>query len=152
MEMLERTLAEHPFLAELEDHFKVMIAECASYVEFEGGQFIFREGEVAGPFYLISQGKVALEMFSPRRGSIIIETLGPGEVLGYTSLVAPFRRHFDARAVEVTRTIAIEGGCLQKQCEKDDTLCHEVLKRIVPIIESRLRATRFQLLDLYGSH
>jgi len=150
METLERILSEHPFLKNLELRYLRLIVGCASNVRFEAGQFICREGEEADQFYVIRHGKVALEILAPGRGPIIVETLWEGEILGWSWLVPPYHWHFDARAVELTRAIALDGKCLRTKCEEDHDLGYELLKRFAHIIEQRLQATRLQLLDVYG--
>ena len=150
METLERILAEHPFLKGLNSEYLQLVVGCASNVRVNGGQFIFHENEEASQFYLIRQGKVALEIFTPERGPISIQTLGEGEVLGWSWLFPPYHWHFDARAVELTRAIALDGACLRKKCDEDHELGYELMKRFAQIIEQRLQATRVQLLDVYG--
>ena len=81
METLERVLSEHPFLNDFPDRHLELVVGCASNVRLEAGQFIFHEGEEANTFYLIRQGKVALQIFSERRGPLTILTLGEGEIL-----------------------------------------------------------------------
>jgi CRP/FNR family cyclic AMP-dependent transcriptional regulator len=150
METLERTLREHPFFKDLEVPHLRLLAECASNVRFDAGEVIFREGERANTFYLIRHGKVAVETFTPDRGPIIIQTLGEGDLLGWSWLIAPYRWRFNARAVELTRAIALDGECLRGKCEDDYSLGYELMKRIAHVIEHRLQATRLQLLDVYG--
>jgi len=152
METLERILSEHPFLRGLEPRYLQLIVGCASNVRFDAGQFIFREGEEANQFHIIRHGKVALEIFAPERGPIMIETLGEGDILGWSWLIPPYYWHFNARAVEMTRAIALDGKCLRTKCEEDHDLGYELLKRFAHIIEQRLQATRLQLLDVYGVH
>ncbi len=152
METLERLLAEHPFLKSLEPAHLKLIVGCASNVRFEPGDYIFHESEEADQFYIIREGKVALEIFAPDRGPIIIDTLVDGEVLGWSWLIPPYHWRFDARAVDVTRAIALDGKCLRTKCENDRALGYELLKRFASIIEQRLQATRLQLLDLYAPH
>jgi len=149
METLERVLAEHPFLRELAKPHLQVLAECASRVRFKAGEVIFREGEPANLFYLIRHGKVAVETFAPNRGPIVIQTLGEGEILGWSWLIEPYRWRFDARAVELTRAIALDGECLRGRCEEDREFGYEIIKRIAHVIERRLQATRLQLLDVY---
>jgi len=91
METLERILIEHHFFQGMQDEYLKLLAGCASNVRFDAGQFVLREGEEAHQFYLIRHGKVALEVFAPERGSITIQTLGEGEVLGWSWLVPPYR-------------------------------------------------------------
>jgi CRP/FNR family cyclic AMP-dependent transcriptional regulator len=152
METLERILAEHPFFKELEARHLQLIVGCAANVRFDAGQVIFREGEEANQFYVIRHGKVALEIFAPGRGPIIVETLGEGEILGWSWLIPPYHWHFNARAIELTRAIALDGKCLRTKCEEDHDLGYELLKRFAHVIEQRLQATRLQLLDIYGIH
>lgn len=150
MRTLETILAEHPFFRGLpERHLKVIVG-CASNVSFEEGETIFREGEEANCFYLIRQGRVALEVYAAGIGTITIQTLDAGDILGWSWLVPPYRWHFDARVVEPVRAIALDGECLRRKCEDDHDLGYELLKRFAEIITQRLQATRLQLLDVYG--
>lgn len=119
-------------------------------MRFNPGQYIFREGEEADQFYIIREGKVALGIFTPEKGSMIIDTLGNDEVLGWSWLIPPYNWRFDALAVELTRAIALDGKCLRKKCEDDHDVGYELLKRFSLIIEQRLEAARMQLLDLYA--
>jgi CRP-like cAMP-binding protein len=150
METLERILAEHPFFKGLEEPYLQLLVGCASNVRFNAGEVVFREGEEANKFYLIRQGKVAVEMFAPSRGPIILQTLGEGEVLGWSWLVAPYRWRFDGRAVELTRAIALDGECLRGKCEEDHDLGYELMKRVSLVMEKLVQATRLQLADVYG--
>ena len=150
METLERILAEHPFFKGLEEPYLQLLVGCASNVRFNAGEVVFREGEEANRFYLIRQGKVAVETFAPGRGSIIMQTLGEGEVLGWSWLIAPYRWRFDGRAVELTRAIALDGECLRGKCEEDHNLGYELMKRVSHVMEKLVEATRLQLVDVYG--
>lgn len=150
METLERILSQHPFFKELGGDYMQLVTGCASNVRFEPDQFIFREGADANQFYLIREGRVALQLFSPERGHITIETLGEGDILGWSWLIPPYSWHFDAKALDLTRAIALDGKCLRRKCEDDHHLGYELLKRFSHIMGQRLESTRLQLLDLYG--
>lgn len=150
MEKLDAMLATHPFFQDLSQQHLQLISGCASNVRFDAGQFIFREGEDANQFYVIRHGKVSLEIFAPERGAISIQTLGPGEVLGWSWLFPPYTWHFDARALELTRTTALDGMCLRTKCEEDYELGYRLGQRFARVMMQRLQATRLQLLDMYG--
>ena len=151
METLERILAQHSFFAGLEASYTNLLVGCAANVRFDAGKYIFKEGEAANEFYVIRAGKVALEIFAPQRKPIILETLSEGELLGWSWLLPPYHWKFHARAVEDTRAIALDGKCLRAKCEQNHDLGYELLKRFSQIVEQRLEAARFQLLDVYGS-
>jgi CRP-like cAMP-binding protein len=111
---------------------------------------IFREGDEANQFFLIREGRVAIEVFSEARGPVTIQTLNAGEILGWSWLVPPYFWRFDARAVDEVRALALDGKCLREKCETDPRLGYELLKRFALVITRRLEATRMQLLDVYG--
>ena len=152
METLEQILSESPFLKGLQRHHLDLITGCASNVRFDGGQYLFHEGEEAEKFFLIRHGRVALEIFAPNRGAIIIDTLEPGDILGWSWLIPPYQWRFDAKATELVRAIALDGKCLRMKCEEDHELGFDLLKRFSSVIEQRLEATRLQLLDVYGTN
>ncbi len=151
MEDLERLLKEHPFLDGMNDRMIRMIVDCASNEVFKAGQFILREGEDADKFYFIRDGTVAVETFIPHKGPLLIRTRTAGEVFGWSWMVPPYKWHFDARAMETTRALAIDGKCLRRKCDDDFELGYELMKRFALMIAERLEATRLQLMDIYGS-
>ncbi len=149
MEDLERFLVASTFFRGMKKEYLELLAGCASNARFDAGEFILREGEAAKACYLIRQGKVSLEVLAPKRGAVTILTLGEGEVLGWSWLVRPYQWHFDARAVELTRAIALDGECLRRKSESDCCLGYELLKRFSQLMVERLQAARFQLINIY---
>jgi CRP-like cAMP-binding protein len=119
-------------------------------VRFKAGEIIFREEEAADHFYLIREGKVALEASIPGRSPVLLQTVGENEVLGWSWLFPPYRWHFAARTAETTRALAFDGKCLRNKCDADHDLGYELMKRFASIMLQRLQATRLQLLDVYG--
>jgi CRP-like cAMP-binding protein len=150
MRTLEDILAKHSFFNGLDARYLQLAVGCASNVRFNVGEFIFQEGEETNRFYLIREGKVALEVFAPGHGSLTVQTLGDGEILGWSWLLPPYRSSFDARAVETTRAIVLDGKCLRGKCEEDHEMGYELVKRVASILGQRLDATIFRLLDIYG--
>jgi CRP-like cAMP-binding protein len=150
MENLERIIAEHPFFEGLDSEFTKLMVSCAANVRFKAGTYILKEGDPANTFYLIREGKVAVEVFAPQRHPIIVATLSVGELLGWSWLLPPFQWKFHARAIDGVRAIALDGKCLRTKCEENHDLGYAVLKRFSQIMEQRLEATRLQLLDVYS--
>lgn len=143
-------LAEQPFFRGMAAEYLRLFAGCASNVRFEEGAYLFREGEPADCFYLIRHGQVALELHVPEKGKVVVQTLGEGDVVGWSWIVPPYRWAFDARALGLVRAVSFDAACLRRKAEEDPALGYELLKRLVPVIVERLQATRLQLLDLYG--
>lgn len=151
MKTLESVLIKHPFFENLDEPHLKLVTGCATNVKFEAGQFIYRHGEEANQFYIIRQGKVALEICPPGKSQMTVQTVNEGEILGWAWLVPPYRWHFDAQATELTRAIALDGKCLREKCEEDKVLGYELLKRLLPVIGKTMEATRLQLVDVYGN-
>jgi CRP-like cAMP-binding protein len=151
VESLGRILGDLPFLQDLPPAHLDLIVGCASNVRFEPGEFIFRAGQPADRFYIVRRGRVSVESHTAARGAVTIETIADGELLGWSWLIPPYFWHFDARALNLTRAIALDGACLRKKCEADPPFGYELLKRIAQVMEMRLEATRLQLLDLYAN-
>ncbi len=151
MATMEELLGGHRFFAGLGSSAVQLIAGCASNVHFAAGDYIFGEGEAAGRFYVIRHGRVALEIHSPTRGTLVIDTMDEGEVLGWSWLVPPYRYFGDARAVTPVSAIALDGTCLRGKCEADAELGYQLLKRVTTVMYQRLQSTRVRLLDLYGT-
>ena len=151
MEGLERIVKEHPFFAGLDEGFCRLVCGCAKNVRFEAGQYLFQEGEPADLLYLLRHGHVALEVVVPGRGAVTFQTLGEDEIVGVSWLIPPYRWTYDAKALELTRAIAMDATCLRQKCEDDHDLGYEMMKRFVPVLIERLQATRMQILDVYGT-
>ncbi|MEK9629469.1 MAG: cyclic nucleotide-binding domain-containing protein [Nitrospinota bacterium] len=149
MRSLESILAKHPFFENLNEEHMALITGCASNARFNSGEFIYRHDEEANSFFIIREGKVALEICPPGKSPVIVQTVSDGEVLGWAWIVPPFHWQFDAQAVELTRAIVLDGKCLRNKCSQDPGLGYEILSRLLPVIGKSMEATRMQLLDIY---
>ncbi len=150
MKTLESVLTKHPFFENLDEAYLNLVTGCAKNIKFDAGQFIFKHNEDANQFYIIRQGKVALEICPPGKPPVTVQTVSDGEILGWAWLVPPCRWHCDAQAIEMTRAIALDGKCLRNKCEEDNTLGYELLKRLLPIMGKSMDAALLQLVDVYG--
>lgn len=148
---LRARLAEHPFLAGLDDRFLSALAETASERTYETDELLVRDGEPADRFLLIFHGKIAIEARAPDRPRLTIQTIGPGEVLGWSWFVPPHRWRFDARALKLTRAVLIDAGTLRRELESHPDVGFRFLQRLLPVIAERLENTRLQVLDIHGS-
>jgi len=150
METLKRFLAEHPFFSGFDPSHLAQIAGCATTKRFNAGDFVFHEGQPADNFYIIHQGKIALQIHDWQ--PIPVSTIRDGEVLGWSWFLPPYRWHFDAQALTFTRALALDGKCLREKCEHDPKLGYELFKRVAGVMMQRLQSTRLQLLDMYNVH
>ena len=143
---------EHPLLAGMdEDHMRTLAA-CAWGDRFEEGEYLFRVGEEANRCFLISAGRLALELDGGERGVIRIATLQDGDVAGFSWIFPPHRWKWDGRVVEPIEATVLDGEALRAAKAVDHDLGYDLLLRFSAVISSRLQATRLQIMDVYGDH
>ena len=150
MQTLDQIVAESPVFEGLDQERLELIAGCGHIEAVEAGTRLWREGDAAETFYLLRRGRIALTTHVPGRGDVTIETLEPGEVIGWSWLFPPHVWHFDARAVTPVRAVAVDGACIRGKCEEDPALGYELMQRFSAVLLERLNATRLRLADLYG--
>ena len=127
-----------------------LVAGCGRFVRFPARVTVLREGEPADRFFVLREGSVALEVASPERGSIVIQTLGPGDALGWSWLFPPYQWHLDAVTREPVAAVAFDAACLRGKCDEDHELGYQLMRRFADLMLQRLMAARLQLLDVYG--
>src|ERR1041384_1687839 len=103
IEPIDTRVARHPFLAGMNRNPLAFLTDCAMASQFKKGQTILREGEFANRFYLIETGKVVLESTAAIDDPVAVETIGAGDLLGWSWMFPPYTWHFTARAGEIGR-------------------------------------------------
>ncbi len=147
--MSEQVLAAHPFLCGLAARYLTVLAARAQPLTLQPGVLLAREGQPAKAFYLIQDGHVAIETYRPAGGALRVQTVGAGDIVGWSWIVAPYHWQFDARAVDPVTAWALDADWLRDLCNQDHELGYFLLGRLVAVIASRLSATRLQLLDVF---
>ena len=150
VEPMAARVALHPFLAGMNPTQLALLTDCAIPVHFKKGQTILREGDLANRFYLIESGKVVLESGEGFGDPVIVETIGAGDLLGWSWMFPPYVWHFTARAAEPTEAIFFYGTILREYCERDPSLGYELFKRITPIMLKRLQSARRKMLSVHA--
>lgn len=150
MKGIRDLLSEHPFFQGLPEADLDLLAGCGENVRFSTGETIFREGEAAEHFYVLREGKVALEMDVVGKEPFLVTTLGAGDVLGASWLFPPFRWQFEAVALDDIAAVALDAVCLRGKCDADAALGYRLVQRFAALLVRRLHATRLRLLDVYG--
>jgi CRP-like cAMP-binding protein len=144
-------LAAQPFLAGLTRSQLDKMSFWTKKSYFHAGARLFEEGGRADRFWIIREGHVTLDTQLPGRPDTVVETLGPGSILGWSWLFKPYRWHFGASAVETTLALELDGPGVRSLCEHDKELGYELVTRFMGLVVDRLQATRMRLLDLYSA-
>lgn len=148
-ELVLETLRSLEFTQDLEPAQLEKLSGISTLVTFSEGAAIFKEGDISELVYLIEQGQVSLETQVPGHGQVAILTIGPGELLGWSSLFPPERKTAGALAMEPTRAIAINATKLREISQSDPALGNKIMWKVAEVISDRLRAAREMLLDMF---
>ena len=105
---------------------------------FKAGQTIFRQGDPGELMYLISEGSVDISV-----GAILVETAGPGSVIGEMSMIDHRPRSASAKAKTTCTLLPIDRKCFESLISRTPGFALEVMR----IVVERLRRA-----DILMSH
>jgi CRP/FNR family cyclic AMP-dependent transcriptional regulator len=148
-ETLVTVLQRHPFVEEFQPQHIEKLSGLAKEVDFERDQVIFHEGDECHDFYLIVEGRVALEIEAPGH-TFRVQTLSAGDELGWSAILMGRGKHFQARALQAARALAFDGAALLEACREDKAFGFALMYRMLGVVSERLQATRLQVLDMYS--
>ena len=146
---LRQAVEEAAFCAGLPADMRSRLAVLARLRRGAAGTVLFRAGERSDDFYLVHRGHVALDMNVPGRGTVRLLTIGEGEILAWSAVVADQQMTATATAVDDVELLAFSGSQLRQWCETDPAFGHEWMRRLASTLGKRLMSTRLQMLDLF---
>lgn len=136
--------------AGMPDEMLSELASLATVCTFPAGTVVFREGAICPDLYLVQSGFVALDMFVPGRGAVRVFSVGEGELLGWSPLLADGKMTATATVVEPLSAVVIPGKPLRALCERNHDIGYRMMQQVALALSQRLVATRLQLLDLFA--
>jgi CRP-like cAMP-binding protein len=130
---------------------KERLAGMAREYEAPARARLLREGDDTKELSVLVEGRVALTEHVAGRGSVTLMTVEPGDVFGWSTLIAPYKATSTVVSLEPVRVIAFDATLLRERVRTDCELAAGIYPKILEALSRRLSATRHQLLDLYGS-
>jgi len=146
---LEIEISTHPFVKGMRPEHLRMLALQGARAWFDPDQPLLKEAGFANRFYLIQEGKVALEVPMEESAPIFIEHVGAGDELGWSWLFPEHYFRLDARAIEPTRAVSFFGPALLEQCARDHDFGYELAMRTAGVLMKQLKVAREKLVDAY---
>ncbi|MFF3455071.1 cyclic nucleotide-binding domain-containing protein [Streptomyces sp. NPDC002730] len=139
-----------PLLNVLPPEGRDRMMELATESAFPAGARIFEEGSRADRFWIIRSGAVELDLHVPGRRAVVVEQLGPGDLLGWSWLFPPRSWHLGAAAATPVRALEFDAAKVRALFDEEPELSQALTLRIAEVIAHRLQSARSRLLDLYG--
>jgi CRP/FNR family transcriptional regulator, cyclic AMP receptor protein len=150
IEVNAAALATHPFLHGMSRDQLSVLAEAARDVTFPARYRLFEDGGSANRFWLIRSGHVALDLHIPGEGPVVIETIGMGELLGWSWLFPPYKWAFGAMTATAVEAFEFDAPTVRERCAAHPELGYEFNQRITRVLARRLQATRIRLIARSG--
>ena len=116
IEVSADALATHPFLHGMSRDHLAVLASAASDVTFPVRHRLFEDGGGATRFWLIRSGHVALDLHVPGQGRMKIDTIGMGELLGWSWLFPPYKWAFGAVAASPVEAFEFDARAVRAHC------------------------------------
>ena len=144
-EEIQQALAASEFFKGLDTADISAIASICAVKSCEGGESLFRQGDFGEHLYVIIEGQIHLERsmdFGQRKGTVVIESLGRGRILGCwsTLLNAPHILMSSANCQRPTRVLAVKGSELHHLMTQDTHLGFNILQRLCFLLRDRIQA------------
>jgi CRP-like cAMP-binding protein len=130
-------------LSELDPRQLRKLLPLAQERHFDKGQIIFKEGDKSAYLSLIVSGEVILERVAG--GEVApVQTLRPGEAMGWSALTADGHAQFRARALSPVDTVSFPSDPIREACDRDPEMGYHLMKQLLQLVTERLDALRAQ--------
>lgn len=150
-------LQQSPFFEMFDPDQLAHLANIAKTVHAKAGSLVCEQGRLARGLYLLASGKVQLSFRTPRRvgkfgrevpsESLLLRTLDdPGQLLGWSAVVEPFRYRITVSAPEDTWLLVLDRKRLEQYMENQPAFALALMRRVLWVIGNRLRSTRIRLV------
>ncbi|MGW1162371.1 Crp/Fnr family transcriptional regulator [Streptomyces sp. NPDC002513] len=128
------------------------LMQIARQVSFPEGTRLFEEGRHADRFWIVRTGTVALDLHVPGRRAPIIESLGHGELVGWSWHFTPHVWQLGAEAMTPVRAYEFDAVTVRAMCDEDPEFGRAIATWVGRVLAHRLHAARTRLLDLYAPY
>ncbi|WP_409054995.1 Crp/Fnr family transcriptional regulator [Streptomyces sp. SYP-A7185] len=128
------------------------LMQIAREVSFEAGTRLFDEGRRADRFWIVRTGVVALDLHVPGRHAAVVESLGHGELIGWSWHFPPYVWQLGAKAMSPVRAYEFDASAVRAMCADDPEFGRAIAVWVGRVVAHRLHASRTRLLDLYAPY
>jgi CRP/FNR family transcriptional regulator, cyclic AMP receptor protein len=108
---------------------------------------VFHTGDRASHFYLVTKGHISVEVAAIEGPSLMLQEVGPDNVLGWSWLIPPHRWSFQARATTPAEVIEFDGAAVLAECETNPRFGYALLKRFSALMSERLQHARQRMVE-----
>jgi CRP-like cAMP-binding protein len=141
-------LRRYPFFSPLTDEQLKAMAMIAEEKTYAKGAIIIKENTPANKLMLLLEGDVDLIYSGGGEGAVVnalVGSIAPGEVLGVSSLIEPFRYICSARNTMPVKVVEIDGAAVRALMQVDKLLGYALMSNVAAAVLERLKYTQVEL-------
>ncbi|MDX2193394.1 MAG: cyclic nucleotide-binding domain-containing protein [Gemmatimonadales bacterium] len=131
--------------AGLDDDELQRVAEICRPQRYKSAEVIFKEGEPGNRLFIVQEGSVRISRTIPGVGEEALAVLKPGACFGEMAVLDRSERSTDAIANDACLIQTIARPDFEMLVDFDHELGYKVMKAVVQLLCSRLRATNDSL-------
>jgi CRP/FNR family cyclic AMP-dependent transcriptional regulator len=146
-------LQQHPIFSQLSKLEMNCLIEASHEETVSAGQFLFHKEDVLIHFYLVVEGEFEINIELPKFNvaygthgqpselqieSVVLSTVKPGEIMGWSGLVPPFKATSGGKAKTSSKVIAFDCQKLLQCFELDCRFGYLTLQAASQAISKRL--------------
>lgn len=155
-------LRRYPFFAGFDHDELEMLANLGESIQIAANHYLVREGETIESIYLLVHGSLAVVMELTDKSSahaladqlvgrvrtqaLVISTLEPGDVAGWSALAPPYTATSGLRTLTDCELVSFKAEELRLVFEADCRFGYRMLEKIVGIARERLHSLRLESL------
>ncbi|MGB2907362.1 MAG: cyclic nucleotide-binding domain-containing protein [Candidatus Aminicenantaceae bacterium] len=132
----------------LNDNELEYIAEIAKQETYKKGRRIFQENSIAQNIYLVMSGNIEIRMRGAHGKEMAIDTVGPGEVFGWSAVTEPHAFTAASYAMEASEVFVVNGSVLRDLFKKNNHIGYKVMMKVASVISQRLRSLNEKCVNL----
>jgi CRP-like cAMP-binding protein len=146
---MESQSSGHPFVSKFTEPQRAQLVAMADEVTFEKDEIVLASGERSTHLYLIVGGSVGVDVVA-RYYTARIQTIGPGGIFGWSSLLDGCDTFFQIRAREGCSALRLDGARLRALCRENPALGVELLSGVLRTVADRVLAAEAKLAEFCG--
>ena len=153
----------YPFFSGLESDYMRILVEAANRVSVKPDYHFFRPGEELDQFYLVVDGEIGIYIAVTDQNveqtltmqltqdlatkEIVVSTVGPGEVFGWSGLIPPHESTAGAKAIKPSQVIEFDCKEIRPSFKSDSNFAYLMTLKAAQIIRKRLRDKCVEILS-----
>lgn len=144
---IRQIISDSSFFAGLNDSAIEFLSRHSRRRELAAGQVLFHQGSPAEHFYLLLAGHLSLGIPALEGPALELQDIGPGEIAGWSWMLAPNLWNFQARARTAIEFLEFDGPAILAHCEQEPKFGYELVKRFSALMSERLQFARRRMMQ-----